>query len=359
TPQPYFDNLYPGAFAAGANPTRSIAAARTANFTQGAISNLAQVYLDATLCGTSGRCTPLTNLQSQDLLVRFSGGFSNYHGMILTLRKRFSQGLAFDFNYTLSKSLDNSGLFTQNNVAEFQNSLFPDIDYGPSLFDIRHIYNGNATYDLPFGKGRKWATGNSVADKIIGGWNTALIITRQSGLPLTVAQNTGQAFGGGSIGGFIPNSGAIPLKNSLYDPHVHSGVAGSGGVGASGNPNPPSGPKGSGLNIFANPQEVFNNFRSILLAQDTRHGRNVLRGLTRWTWDWTISKETNITEKVKFTLGADFINAFNHPIFNNPTLNLQTPANFGVITSQLENLGGATNGNIGPRRVQVYGRFDF
>jgi hypothetical protein len=359
TPQPYFDNLYAGAFAAGANPTRSIAVARTANFTQGAISNLAQVYLDATLCGTSGRCTPLTNLQSQDLLVRFSGGFSNYHGMILTLRKRFSQGLAFDFNYTLSKSLDNSGLFTQNNVAEFQNSLFPEIDYGPSLFDIRHIYNANAVYDLPFGKGRKWATGNSVADKIIGGWNTALIITRQSGLPLTVAQNTGQAFGGGSIGGFIPNSGAIPLKNSLYGPQVHSGVAGSGGVGSSGNPNPPSGPKGSGLNIFANPQEVFNNFRSILLAQDTRHGRNVLRGLTRWTWDWTISKETNITEKVKFTLGVDFINVFNHPIFNNPTLNLQTPANFGVITSQFENLGGATNGNIGPRRVQVYGRFDF
>jgi carboxypeptidase family protein len=359
TPQPYFDNLYAGAFAAGANPTRSIAVARTANFTQGAISNLAQVYLDATLCGTSGRCTPLTNLQSQDLLVRFSGGFSNYHGMILTLRKRFSQGLAFDFNYTLSKSLDNSGLFTQNNVAEFQNSLFPEIDYGPSLFDIRHIYNANAVYDLPFGKGRKWATGNSVADKIIGGWNTALIITRQSGLPLTVAQNTGQAFGGGSIGGFIPNSGAIPLKNSLYDPHVHSGIAGSGGVGSSGNPNPPSGPKGSGLNIFANPQEVFNNFRSILLAQDTRHGRNVLRGLSRWTWDWTVSKETKITEKIKFTLGADFINVFNHPIFNNPTLNLQTPANFGVITSQLENLGGATNGNIGPRRVQVYGRFDF
>jgi hypothetical protein len=306
TPQQYFDNLYAGAFAAGVNPTRAIAAARTANFTQGTISNLAQIYLDATLCGASGRCTPLTNLQSQDLLVRHSGGFSNYHGVILTLRKRFSQGLAFDFNHTLSKSLDNSGLATQNNVAEFQNSLFPEYDYGLSLFDIRHVYNGNATYDLPFGKGRKWATSSTVADKIIGGWNTAVIITRQSGSPLTVAQNTGQAFGGGSIGGFIPNSGAIPLKNSLYDPHVHSGVAGSGGVGASGNPNPTSGPKGSGLNIFANPQEVFNNFRSILLAQDTRHGRNVLRGLTRWTWDWTVSKETNIAEKIKFTLGADY-----------------------------------------------------
>jgi len=183
-----------------------------------------------------------------------------------------------------------------------------------------------------------------------------VIVTRQSGLPLTVAQNAGQAFGGGSIGGFIPNSGAIPLQNSLFDPHVHSGVNGSGAVGTAGDPVTN---RGSGLNLFANPQEVFNGFRSILLAQDTRHGRNVLRGLTRWTWDWTVSKETSITEKIKFTLGADFINAFNHPIFNNPTLNLQTPANFGVITSQIESLGGATNGNIGPRRVQVFGRFDF
>src|SRR5262249_35311296 len=214
--------------------------ARTANFTQGTISNLAQIYLDATLCGTSGRCAPLTNLQSQDLLVRHSGGFSNYHGAILTLRKRFSQGLALDFNYTLSKSLDNSGLATQNNVAEFQNSLFPEYDYGPSLFDIRHVYNGNATYDLPFGKGRKWATGSTVADKILGGWNTAVIITRQSGLPLTVAQNTGQAFGGGSIGGFISNLGAVPLKKSPYDPPLPFRLSRSGGRCAPRKPPPPS-----------------------------------------------------------------------------------------------------------------------
>ncbi len=350
--QPYFENLYGPAL--GANATRTIATARAANFTAGLISSLAQVYLDATVCG-SGRCPALTNLQSQDLLVRFSGGLSNYHAMVFTLRKRFSQGFAFDFNYTLSKSLDDSGLFTQNNVAEYQNSLFTDIDYGPSVFDIRHIFNANGVYELPFGKGRRFDSGNAVVNKLIGGWSTAGIYTRQSGLPLTVAQNAGQAFGGGSIGGFIPNSGAIPLKNSIYSPSVHRGVAGSGTIATAGDP----ANRGSGLNLFAYPQEVFNNFRSILLSQDGRHGRNVLRGLTRWTLDWTVAKETKITERVGFTLGFDFINALNHPIFNNPALNLQTPANFGVITSQFENLGGATNGNIGPRRVQVYGRFDF
>lgn len=358
TPQPYFENLY--GLALGANATVQIATARSANFTNGLVSNLAQVYLDSTIC-RSGKCPALTNLQSQDLLVRFSGGFSNYHGLIFTLRKRYSQGFTFDFNYTLSKSLDNSGLVTQNNVAEFQNSLFPDLDYGVSGFDIRHIINANGVYELPFGKGKRFEFDNRIVSKVISGWRTAGVFTGQSGLPLTVAQNAGQAFGGGSIGGFIPNSGAIPLQNSLFDSGVHSNVAGSGGVGTSGDPRPPLGPGGTGLNLFANPEAVSKSFRNILLSQDSRHGRNVLRGLRRWSFDWSMMKETKITERVRFTLGFDFINVFNHPIFNNPTLNLQTPANFGVITSQFDSIsqGLATNATIGPRRIQVSGRFDF
>ncbi len=357
TAQPYFENIYGAAVGATAtsSATAKIAAAQTANFTNGLISNLAQLYLDNTICGGTGKCAPLTNLQSQDLLVRFSGGLSNYHGLIFTVRKRFAHGYAFDFNYTLSKSLDNSGLATQNSVAEFQNSLFPDLDYGTSAFDIRHIFNSNGTWELPFGKGRRFDPGNKVLDKVIGGWRTSAVFTGQSGLPLTVAQNAGQAFGGGSIGGFIPNSGAIPLKNSLFDKGLNSNIAGSGGVGTSGNP----ANRGTGLNLFADPESVLKSFRNILLAQDGRHGRNVLRGLRRWSLDWSLQKETKITEKVKFTLGADFINVFNHAIFNNPALNLQTPASFGVISSQFDNLGGTTNGTIGPRRVQVSGRFDF
>jgi hypothetical protein len=63
--QAYFENLYGAAL--GANATRAIATARSANFINATISSLAQVYLDATVCGTSGKCQPLTNLQSQDL----------------------------------------------------------------------------------------------------------------------------------------------------------------------------------------------------------------------------------------------------------------------------------------------------
>jgi hypothetical protein len=44
-----------------------------------------------------------------------------------------------------------------------------DYDYGPSLFDRRHIVNGYFNYELPFGKGQPFSTA-SLADKIIGGW---------------------------------------------------------------------------------------------------------------------------------------------------------------------------------------------
>src|SRR5262249_48621156 len=93
--QPYFENLY------GAGATKAMTTARGSDFQNGVLSNLAQINLDAlkTGCQTGAPCPSLTNLQSQDLLVRFSGGFSNYHGLVFTLRKRYSQGFAFDFSY--------------------------------------------------------------------------------------------------------------------------------------------------------------------------------------------------------------------------------------------------------------------
>jgi len=366
--QPYFENRLNGATFRIANRdvicgsvpgatiscTQGLASTQAANFINGNISTLQQIAIDAQIAFARGIGTPITNLQSQDLLVRTSAAISNYHALIVTLRKRYSQGLALDFNYTLGRSLDQSSIATQNNVGEFQTSFFPGYDYGPSLFDIRHLFNVNGTYELPFGKGRRFASGGGAINKVIGGWYTAGIFTYQSGLPLTFVQNA-EAFGGSSI--FGPNAGLIPLKNSIFDPGPHSGVNGSNGIGTNANPATPT--RGSGLNLFANPEEVFNSFRNILLSQDTRHGNGALRGLGRWNLDWSVGKETNITEKVRFTLAADFINVFNHVTFGNPTLNFQNRASFGVLTAQFNQIGQATNGSFGPRRIQISGRFDF
>jgi hypothetical protein len=268
--------------------------------------------------------------------------------MIVTVRKRFSQGLTFDANYTVSKSLDESTTFTQNNVSQYQTSFFPGFDYGPSLFDLRHIFNANGSYDLPFGKNRFFDPGNAALNKIVGGWSVSAIFLAHTGFPLSVFQSA-QAFGGGAI--FGPTAGAIKTREIVGGSGVFSHVSGSGGAGASGDPSR----KGTGLNLFGNADQAFDSFRRIEISRDTRDGRGVVRGLNRWFFDLSLAKETKITERINFSLSFDFINVFNHVVFNDPALSLQNRAAFGVISSQLNVLGT----NSGPRRIQIGGRFEF
>jgi hypothetical protein len=344
TPQPFFENYY------GAGSTVAIANAQAAAFINGNLSNLVQTFLDVrSFLGAYGPNAPVfTNLQSLDLFVRHSSAVSNYHGMIVTLRKRFSQGLAFDANYTLSKSLDESTTFTQNNVSQYQTSYFPGYDYAPSLFDLRHVFNVNGSYELPFGKNRYFDPGNVALNKLVGGWVVSGLMIAHTGFPLSVSQSS-QAWGGGAI--FGPTASAIKTPELVNGTGLFTGITGSGGVGTTGDP----ARRGTGLNLFSSPEQALGSFRRLLISQDTRDGRGNLRGLNRWFVDLQLSKETNITEKVKFTLSFDFLNAFNHVIFNDPALNMQNPAGFGVIASQFTQ--GAPY--IGPRRVQIGGRFDF
>lgn len=282
----------------------------------------------------------LTNLQVQDLWVRNSTARSNYHALFLSLQRRVASGLTFDLNYTLAKSLDNAPGLTQNDLTPYQSSFEPEIDYTPSPFDIRRLFNATFVYPLPFGS--RTGSGHRWLDKMIGGWFVAGIFTAQSGAPLTVLAGS-DGFGGSSV--YNTFTGAIPLQNSLYDKGAHNVTVKPGGVGSNGNQSS----KGSGLNLFADPGLVFNNFRPVLLAQDGRHGRGALRGLARWNLDWTIGKETKLTERVRFTLSCDLFNLFNHVIFNNPSLSLNSPKEFGVLSSQFNS----------PRRVQLGARFDF
>src|ERR1044071_7348537 len=93
------------------------------------------------------------------------------------------------------------------------------------------------------------------------------------------------------------------------------------------------------MSKFHNPRP-FNGFPrpvrvSVLLATDTRTGRgNPLNGLGLWNFDMSVGKETHFTERMRGIITFDFFNIFNHPNFRNPTLNLQSPASFGVMTRQ-------------------------
>jgi hypothetical protein len=196
------------------------------------------------------------------------------------------------------------------------------VDYGPSSFDRHHVFNAFYVYDIPLGKGHRFAS-QAIADKILGGWYTSGIVTAYSGLPLTVTQSN-PAFGGGLQ--LSPNTTAIPtvpITGGVGENFVVGKTAGTSAALAT----------GSGMNLFGNPDQIYGDFRWVNLSTDTRTGRgNPIFGLPFRNFDVTFGKTTHVTERVLTRFSADFFNVFNHPNFNNPTLSLTNPAAFGVIS---------------------------
>ncbi len=345
TPQPWFENQYP---AQGTTPggTRALAAAQSANFINGNLNNIfLTIDQRRLLVGQQA----FNNLLARTLFLRSSTGESNYNGLFVTLNKRLSKGLLTTFNYTFSRSFDQLGSI-QNAASVMPNSFDLNAEYGPSLFDITHQFNGIYLYELPFGSGKRFNSGSGVLNKIIGGWYTSGVITARSGDPLTVNQGAG-VWGGSLFLGFV--SGAIPkVDPKSFGNEAHSVVKGSNNIGVNGDP----AARGTGLNLFGNPEEVFNNFRRVEVSRDGRAGRaNPLRGVPRWNVDLSMGKRTSITEQVNVTFVLDFFNAFNNVIFANPGLDLTNPRAFGVITTQFV----PPDRVAGSRWIQFGLRFEF
>src|SRR5437016_6264701 len=354
--QPFFENQLAGLIGsacAGSSTattaTQFLANAAASNFTGGLVSSLFSVM--------DGRrtCLGLTTFQNRqlfDLHMRTYIGKSNYNGLIATLRKRTSHGLTFDATYTFSKTLDQN-ISNQNQAGIYSNSYFPNVDYGPSLFDRTHIFNFSYVYDLPLGKGHRFG-GGSWTGRLLGGWYTSGIFSAFSVLPLFVTESS-QVWGGGSIFGFAV--GMIPTVNpSSFGNSVQGGVTGSNGIGTSGNP----ANKGTGLNLFTDPATVFDDFRNVQISKDERTGRaNPIHGLPFWNLDSSLGKKTALTERVSFRITADFFNIFNHVNFVDPTLSLTQKASFGVISTQLVPTNRDNTLADGSRWIQLGLRFEF
>jgi len=300
--------------------------------------NLSNLFLSMDFVRLGLGLPEYTNTQVLDLFVRTSRDKSNYNALVLSLRNNSWHGLFFDFNYTFSKSLDTVGA-VQNDARYYSSSYNTHLDYGPSFFDRPHVFNAIFDYELPFGKGRRFSSGHSAVNRVIGGWYTAGIFRKSSGVPELVTVS-GQPFGGGII--FATPSGMLPTVpvDSLGGGTIHGGVNGSTintplgplSVGTSGDPKN----SGTGLNYFADPGAAFQKFRPALIASDTNDGRNSpLRGLGFWNLDMRLGKSTAITERVKVEFSADFFNIFNHPNFLDPSFDTTNPATFGVINTQL------------------------
>ena len=131
-------------------------------------------------------------------------GYSNFHGMTISLRKRFSQGLAFDLNYTWSHSIDIGSAAEGNLSNPFQatgdfsdtagniiNTFRREQSRGDSDFDIRQQLNTNFIYELPFGRGKPFGdSASGWLNQLIGGWQLSGLVRYSTGLPVSIANGS-------------------------------------------------------------------------------------------------------------------------------------------------------------------------
>jgi hypothetical protein len=196
---PYFDNILPTNFTARMNayygcscipsnftPTQAVFwIAR--NFYGNDWTDL-QGDIDSERFG-NGDPTLFFNSQYGALTAWSTIGNSYYNGLALSLRQRI-HGLHWDFNYTFSHSLDDaSGLQTDlgyGSASFILNPIRQHDWYANSEFDLRHIINTNAIFELPFGRG-KWIGKNAGRglDALIGGYQLSSIFHWSTGLPLS------------------------------------------------------------------------------------------------------------------------------------------------------------------------------
>jgi hypothetical protein len=213
---------------------------------------------------------------------RESGGHAYYNALQTTLTKRYSHGFTTLATYTWSKSLDRFRFINQQ-------------DPGPSKmiswYDCPQRFTLAGVYKLPFGPGQKYGWQNGVGGKMLGGWQLNLSEIFQSGFPIFLGTP------------LVINAGVSPTlstsQRSEYD----------------------------WFNTAA-----FKPLPEFTLSS-APFGLNSLRDDAINSWNISLWKETNLTERFKLQFRWELYNALNRCQFGDPTVN-PASSSFGVISGQ-------------------------
>jgi hypothetical protein len=169
-------------------------------------------------------------------------GKSRYHGLQMKIDRRFKNGFMTTNSYTFSRAkgyVDENGSIAT--PIDFEKS------YGRAGFDRTHNYASTVIYDLPFGPGRRWLT-DSMAGRIIGGWQISTLFVAQSGAPLSITAS-GTLFNTPSNTAYADQVGTPRIIGELgpglqyFDKAAYAQPA----SGTQGNMSRNSGPEGPGF----------------------------------------------------------------------------------------------------------------
>jgi len=369
-PLTVFNNLASGGFLNNAAVFPLIQAGRA--------GSLAQFYFLNNLSGT----VPLVknpNLFVDEILQ--NSGTLRYNALQVEVRRRFSDGMSFQVNYTFQKTLSDFPDEDQNRQDELQDNNNPRLNYSRPDFDRTHTLNANAIYELPFGKGKRFLNRGGLMNLLFGGFQLTSIVNQSSVPPIgiidprstsTITFASGRQSATSTLNDeqIKDLTGIFKTPNGIYfiNPKVLFAVAAP--IQTPGAPNTLPVINGFDLTQPLPPGYRLTSVRAASpLGQAPFPGqvfffnqagstgnlpRNFLNGLPFLNWDAGLSKSIRFTENTRLQLRMEVFNVLNKqvPFFG-------TTGAFGGLDVNSNSFGRVTQTYNAPRIVQFGARFDF
>ncbi|MBI2681578.1 MAG: TonB-dependent receptor [Candidatus Solibacter usitatus] len=241
----------------------------------------------------------------QNITAYHPWGNSRYNGLQVQLNKRFSHDFSYILAYTWSHNFDDStatnfsSILSPRRAQDFQNMR---AEWSDSALDRRHRFTFTPVYDF-----KPFQNGNWLMKNIVGNWNISGTYTFQSPEYATVQSGVDSNQNGDS-------AGDRAIINPSGSANSGTGVTGYNSLGQAVPAGDPS--------IVA---YVANNSsaRYIVagLGARSNSGRNTLPLGRVNNIDLALKKRIQITERVRFDIGAQAFNVFNHAQFVGGYLN--------------------------------------
>ena len=236
-------------------------------------------------------------------------GMSTYHAFQASFQRRFKGGGIFSINYTWGKFISDTDTATNylEGARPGATQDWNNLNANKSLVgnDVPHRVVANYVYDLPFGKGQKYLSGNKAVSAVVGGWTVNGIATFQSGYPLSLTSASNQ---------LVTNFNVVTIR-----PNVVSGCDAS-----------ISGSAQSRLNQWFN-TSCFTQPGSLAFGNESRTDP-VLKAAGIANYDFAANRKFSITERINLNFRAEFFNLFNRVQFAAPATQVGG-ANYGVVTA--------------------------
>ncbi|PYT27863.1 MAG: TonB-dependent receptor [Acidobacteria bacterium] len=223
-----------------------------------------------------------------DLTYWCSCNSSHYHSLQTKLEKRFSNNLSFLTAYTFGKAIDEKSQASLgfHDGGGSRNPFHPEWEKSRADFDIAHRFVNSLTYELPIGRGKRFASGlHGVGEAMLGGWELQGIQSVNTGTPRTVQSRNLSNGSGEGRPNRVPGVSLYPTNQS--------------------------------------PDQWFNKdaFTFPEFGTYGNSGRNILTTATQVNIDMSLFKDFRIKEGAKLQFRSEFFNMINHPNFRSDSLN--------------------------------------